>query len=584
MYGGHIDLFMWGYQEHFRGQLERTGQHRLSRLAPDLAPRALLIGILIPGKADQPVCIEPEKGDCPVSLFDCIEARILELIGTHPLQNVMYGDPPRNRDKPARLRRDAILTAVRERLQPHAATLGMMSFCGWPADVGNYSVVPVFMVSRERLYAYPRLESSRALLSANPLPASLPEAVIECALFDASKDLLEAEPGRYFKDTEDLVPVLREAGRWFMRVPSVAVQRNYVERDLFDDCNLLAELRYESTRTAGQLLIAAKEHPSVEWGVRFREPVPLRIPRWSRKVLQMAAKDFYPVTNGSVMFGLGRLTTEYDATREDAFLVSFVDSQTWELRHAGALLMRCAYGVPGLPLPVLSAEAFRANLRRVVPETTEASTACIWSIVSAARDARHGSLLVVSADAAGEAARLSRQATSIEPAAVPPEMVASLTSIDGAVLLDAEGRCHAIGVILDGLASQHGTPERGARYNSAWRYVDSRQASTLAVVISEDGMFDVIPMLPPQVRRDDVARHVNAISALLAQPDLDAMRDEVNWLGEHRFYLGQAQCEQANLLVAGFYDVCNKALVVCIQYQEFAPNPAMNESYFVAER
>jgi DNA integrity scanning protein DisA with diadenylate cyclase activity len=73
------------------------------------------------------------------------------------------------------------------------------------------------------------------------------------------------------------------------------------------------------------------------------------------------------------------------------------------------------------------------------------------------------------------------------------EMIRRVTSIDGAVLLDAEGRCHAVGAILDGRATADGRPARGARYNSALRYVRDAGCPTLAVVVSEDGRVDVLP-------------------------------------------------------------------------------------------
>lgn len=36
-----------------------------------------------------------------------------------------------------------------------------------------------------------------------------------------------------------------------------------------------------------------------------------------------------------------------------------------------------------------------------------------------------------------------------------------ITAIDGAVLIDPSSTCYAIGVILDGLASDKGSPARG---------------------------------------------------------------------------------------------------------------------------
>lgn len=71
------------------------------------------------------------------------------------------------------------------------------------------------------------------------------------------------------------------------------------------------------------------------------------------------------------------------------------------------------------------------------------------------------------------------------------------TSIDGAVLLDTQGQCHAFGVILDGIAEE-GTADRGARYNSICSYQKHFQSlypasPLLCAVYSEDGMIDIFP-------------------------------------------------------------------------------------------
>jgi DNA integrity scanning protein DisA with diadenylate cyclase activity len=72
-----------------------------------------------------------------------------------------------------------------------------------------------------------------------------------------------------------------------------------------------------------------------------------------------------------------------------------------------------------------------------------------------------------------------------------------ITAIDGAVLIDPTTTCYAIGVILDGLASNKGTPSRGARYNSAIRYVETCKYPCLAIIVSEDGSIDLVPDLMP---------------------------------------------------------------------------------------
>src|ERR1035441_9320972 len=93
-----------------------------------------------------------------------------------------------------------------------------------------------------------------------------------------------------------------------------------------------------------------------------------------------------------------------------------------------------------------------------------------------------------------------------------------LTNMDGGVLIDPQGQCHAIGVILDGTASRNGDPARGSRYNNAIRYIDDSDTPP-AVVLGYSSAADitVLPALNPLRRRSDiealVQRYVTACSA-----------------------------------------------------------------------
>jgi DNA integrity scanning protein DisA with diadenylate cyclase activity len=109
---------------------------------------------------------------------------------------------------------------------------------------------------------------------------------------------------------------------------------------------------------------------------------------------------------------------------------------------------------------------------------------------------RNGGIIVISLDAQEEARRLSSNSFKIEG---PPKLTteninlfSKLAKIDGAILLDDLLYCHAFGVILDGDKTDKASLSRGARYNSALRYVENKQANrVLAIVISVDGMIDV---------------------------------------------------------------------------------------------
>ena len=76
---------------------------------------------------------------------------------------------------------------------------------------------------------------------------------------------------------------------------------------------------------------------------------------------------------------------------------------------------------------------------------------------------------------------------------ISQSLISHLSNIDGAILISPEGIIYAFGVILDGQASKNGNSARGARYNSAIRYVDekSRKVNCLALIVSEDGYVDL---------------------------------------------------------------------------------------------
>ncbi|MEC0226729.1 tetratricopeptide repeat protein [Paenibacillus alba] len=121
-------------------------------------------------------------------------------------------------------------------------------------------------------------------------------------------------------------------------------------------------------------------------------------------------------------------------------------------------------------------------------------------IVRKAREQKHGTMVVITEQltANKELSSLSKQSTLIEPGIINPEYIKFLTAIDGAIYFDTDGNCHAIGVILDGIAKEDiGDASRGARYNSAHRYLhklkDDKHKKCVIVIISEDGMVDLIP-------------------------------------------------------------------------------------------
>ena len=68
-------------------------------------------------------------------------------------------------------------------------------------------------------------------------------------------------------------------------------------------------------------------------------------------------------------------------------------------------------------------------------------------------------------------------------------------------MVGPDGRCHAFGVILDGVSNESGDRSRGARFNSAVRYQNMATVGSIIIVISDDGTIDLLPRLMPRVEK-----------------------------------------------------------------------------------
>lgn len=255
--------------------------------------------------------------------------------------------------------------------------------------------------------------------------------------------------------------------------------------DLFDACNAIADLRYESTSVKGAILVTPWPAHDSSVSVAFHRPVPLRQARRARKLLEMTRAVGALVTNGDDLLGLA---TGYDAA---IFSIVFLGEGVWELQHRGKSVMRVRKGSPSLALQTFDEAQFLSILRAQF--RGYADDEFLTSVMLKAVEAYHGTTVVISSDAKSEAKRLETQSLRLTPRRPGLEMALGMMAIDGALLLDHKGTCYAAGVILDGEASPRGDPSRGARFNSAIRYLErNREKSCVIAVFSEDGSVDLL--------------------------------------------------------------------------------------------
>ena len=582
MRGKRINLFMWGYQPHFRSQFEHQANHVMEELGvPVAGVECLLVGAKRPGRDNlSEVCVEPEDGKWALSLFDGLLDSIEAEVERHPLQNVAYGDEPSMRDKPENMRRDSVRKAVQKTLVEYDSSHGVESLAGRPAPVDDFYVVPVLQVPTSVFKRFRPLPKpvSDGFFSGH---ASLIHAALAHVLDEAHDELLRPDPGRSMLPSRSAAEIARQAAGSFMRTPTIALRdRGLGGSELFDRFNMISSLMYEGARGTGRLLLTNPDSGSVDMTLTFAEAVPFREPRWARKTLEMASRQTSLVADCERIFGLGQLAAGVDPwTTQDVFQIEFLDHYHWRLSCGEEVMLISRYGTPSLPQEPFPTARLADTYQRLFPDARPSDLSRFMKIFQVAVDAGHGSTLVTAEDAEEEAQRLQRQGARVAPTRLTPELFRQVSSIDGAILVDPRGICHAVGLILDGVARPECTPARGSRYNSAIRYVYSCDTPRLAVVVSDDRTVDVVPLLHPRIKPSAIRKTI----VELESSSKDDYHESVNWLDRHRFYLDKNQCDRINAALERIEQEPSEVGEFWIVRDEFVPDPNFNESYLEAD-
>ena len=356
--------------------------------------------------------------------------------------------------------------------------------------------------------------------------------------------------------------------------------------DLFRTFTTVSSLAYERKAGSGGVFIARRGHPALQSRLEFSASVHVRHHGHARKLLELTSADLALHTDSDRIYGLVDVNRErLDA--EDIFEVEMTGHHQWELSHAGQPLMRVQYGQPTLPKTRIDEHKLRVDLTRIFAGIDDDDCDGLIALVETAIEESHGTLLLISAAAAEEAVRLTAQCIPVKPHKMTAELLRHVTPIDGAVLLSPDGACHAIGTILDGIAAANGDPSRGARYNSAVRYVESTTAPCLAVVVSEDGRVDYVPDLRMPISRVEIETRLDALKRILASGKVKrrVYYEIIGWLDAHRFYLVQEHCDRLNNLVSeidGLLESTDPHLLTSI-HSVYTPHPQMDPQMYYTQ-
>ena len=576
------NVFRRGYLYSFRKQIQQGMNAVMEELGvSEAGAECRLVGVRRSSQQNMSdVCVDPEDAKWPLSLFAGLLDVIATEIANHPERGTRYDDRLRMEEIPERIHRDSVRRAVQKTLAPYDSNHGVHSFAGPPTHDADYYVVPVLQLSGALFKRFPPLHVPVSEDGGETRPASLIHSAISQVLATARNELGQPGPGHHSRGRLPSAAELgRRAAASFMYLPGVAIgDKSYGYLDLFEQFNQISSLMYEGTQGTGRLLLAQPTGDAVAMSLQFAEPVPFREPRWARKVLQLATGGTALIADCAEIFGLGDVAAAHNpAGSQDVFAIEFLGHYHWRLACGEQVLLVSQYGRASLPQEILSHARLLDTYQRLFPTSGKKDFERFWELCQAAVDQSHGSMLVVAQDAACEAARLQSQGTRIKPTPLTPALYRQVSGIDGAVLVDPQSVCYAIGVILDGPAHPACTPSRGARYNSGTRYVRASGTRRLAVVVSDDRTVDVTPAMRSRIQRADIVTTIAELEAATA----DNHHAAIHWLDRHRFYLSQEQCDQINAAL----DRIQKEPLNSFRglWPKFSLHPDLDDSYFWRE-
>ncbi len=572
----YIRQFMWAYQPHFRISVKARAKSTLEAIGFTGNPDVVLVGFKAAGEHEFDVCIEPEDGPYSPDGLGKVRQRAVVLYDGHPERNMMHSVAHVHEQRHRELRDRMRANALEEAFEAMPREQGRKFFSSGSVRVGDYEVHVVISIDKAALRDVPQIKTEER--DRFFVHQSLVHAVIREVLGRSARSLFipDAGSGSFPDGTDEIVRSATEAmvrsmlycaGFWFGSENHLLLSG-------------LSALPYEGRPGAGRLVIAKKNDPAIQVYLRLKHPVEMRNVPAVRKLLEASGSQSDLLSDGESVYGLGVVKPDYDADSETVFAVSFTARGVWEFSHAGEALLTMRDGIPHLPARVLDEDYFKDLLNRFFPE---ADHDALREAALAAGRHRHGAMLIISGDAAGEAERLSPQSWSIEPTRLTSELLTQLTDMDGAMLVDPQGRCHAIGVILDGTAHGRGDPSRGSRFNNAIRYLDSDRPTAIVVVYSSDGVINILPQLHPRIEKKIVIEAVERYLAAASAESLNFKGCNEAWdaVRSLRFYLSSAQCEALNRARARVDEWEERNRTLRIIKSDLEPDPDMNDSYWL---
>lgn len=581
-----IEQFMWGYQQHYYIGLKSFAERFFNGILPNVFNQVFLLGVLLPDETDRnAVCIQQEEDEYKQNDFKDVEKLAKELLQVSPGNKIFQSHPIAQQHHRQRVEMGTFQEAIKKCIEQKSIFEDLLTYVSSPVIIGKYNVFIILQLNHKVYNSFYKLTNDTYYRLFIPL--SIIDSSIPLFFREARKCLRDINSdGMDFAEIDEK-NLRKNAGNNFFYSVSCKGDSGDGGFGLFDSINNISSLKYESEDAFGSIIIARKNHPNIHLDIEFNEAFSIRKPRLIRKLLELTSNHMSLICDSGVVYGIGKIIGEYNPVNEDLFKIVITGHYQWTLYHDEKKLLQASYGFPYIPSSVFSQEEFEARTKRIFPDLEQKKLFELYHCVNKLVLEHKGGILVITDHAREESKRLCKQSIGISPLVLNTENITKLSSIDGAIIIDINCVCYSIGTILDGEANENGNPERGSRYNSSLRYCDDRRLKgekVVIVVISEDGMVDIMPKLNPIMKKSEIEKAVEDYLAISLEENLTIKRfyQLTNAISLLNFYLNKEQCtsinkkrkEIENFLWNGKY----KEYPKCI-YQDLIPNDKFDDSY-----
>jgi len=298
-------------------------------------------------------------------------------------------------------------------------------------------------------------------------------------------------------------------------VISTAISKMSMSTLNVDALNAISSQFYEGQKCEGCLeFYLTPREVKDNISIRFNDSLHFskKNARKIRKILEVAndKQSIYASGLNHNIYALGKKSNmnEKEKAKIPMFSVNFLGYMSWVLLHFNKPILKFSESKYVIPK---NYNLLHPNMGKTIKELFHWNDDYIRDfedIFNLAALQKHGSLIIITNNAEGESLRLcscnrgfivSDNDKNRLNLSKHLDIINSITSIDGAVIIDEYMNCFSIGIILDGLALVKGKSEIGARYNSAYNYIAGKKKENIdtycAIVFSEDKSIDLITTL-----------------------------------------------------------------------------------------